>query len=121
MGTACAARRAPFVAVREAVWIVEPQYGIVVESAIPLGEFFDGLASSAVFDGRLRAPLLHQWLALGGALPAHCVLCPRPALALGGEWNAHALAVMLMPVYLLFTAGLFNGDMPVTVERATDG
>ena len=108
---------------RESLWVVDTQYGLVVESTIGLADFLGLLAAEQITRQRLRAPLFAEWQQLGGDLPSHCVLCPLPALALGGSWQAQSLSIMTLPVYLTFTAGLFPSDIDTTirVERVGDG
>lgn len=119
---ACSAFGTLFATLRDVVWVVDTQYGIVTESTETVLAFFGVLAESQTSEGLLRSALFREWLRRGGILPTDSVLCPRPALALGGEWHANALAPMSLPVYLLFTAGLFAaGDNAVILQRVSNG
>jgi hypothetical protein len=103
------------------VWVLETQYGILTEATLSIDEILAALAGGEL-DDRLRSGLFSQWHALGGDLSSHCVLCPRPAIALGGEWRADALGVVPVPVYLHFTGGIFADAEPnaVVIQRASD-
>jgi hypothetical protein len=105
--------------VRDDLWLVETQYGQVVESDFTFSKFIDTLAEPATRDEILQAPLFRAWHELGGRLEPTQVLCPTPAPALGGSWAIESLSPMSLPVYLSFTAQLFDaeGDGQVEVRR----
>jgi hypothetical protein len=112
-----------FLADDNQVWVVETQYGIVVEASYGVAEFFDVIVKPEIIRRRLRGQLFAEWIDRGGSLPTDSVLCPRPALALGGEWRCDNLAPVTLPVYLGFTAGLFTPgtESAVRIERLSDG
>jgi len=91
----------------------------VVESSFTIQEFIVELSTPDVRVEELREDLFKQWNRCTGPLPASSVLCPTPALALGGSWDVSTLSVMTCPVYLSFTGQLFapDSEMPAEVQR----
>ena len=108
-----------FLAVDERVWLIETQYGIVVEASYTVAGFFDVIVRPEIIQRRLRGELFAEWVDRGGVLPADSVLCPRPALPLGGAWRCDSLAPVTLPVYLGLMFGMFEAgtDSAVRVER----
>ncbi len=105
-----------FAAAGDAVWVVDPQHGEVVESDIPLRDIFDVLAEPATRERFLRESLFEDWRELHGGTLGTCILCPSPAPALGGDWSLTSLQAMSLPVYLSFTAQLFGNTPAGQVE-----
>jgi hypothetical protein len=106
------------------VWIVDTQYGIVVETAYSVAEFLEALTSRDLRERWLRSQLFDEWLQRSAdPLPSECVLIPTPALPLGGTWDVQHLAVVSLPVYLMLTANLFTatGADSVEVRRRANG
>jgi hypothetical protein len=103
-----------------ALWVVDTQEGIVVESDLTIGEFLDNLTSPSLLHGSLRAGLFRDWLDRNGELPAASVLSVVPALPLGGRWSVEALRPVSLRVHVAFSASLFTpqGDTPVELRRA---
>jgi hypothetical protein len=103
----------------EEVWVIDPHHGQVVESNIPLGELFDTLAEPGLREEFLKESLFADWLELGGEEPVEHILCPTPVPALGGNWSLASLRPMSLPVFLSFTAQLFDqqGKHRVEVRR----
>jgi len=101
------------------VWVIDAQEGIVVESDLSVAELLHQVTSGELLRGSLRASLFQAWNDRSGALPPESVLCPTPALPLGGTWSADTLARVSLPVYLAFTSSLFrpDGDTPVELRR----
>ncbi len=101
------------------LWLVETQYGQVVESDFTFPQFIDTLAGPGTRDEILQASLFRHWHELGGRLEPTEVLCPTPAPALGGSWSLETLSPMSLPVFLSFTVQLFDaeGDGQVEVRR----
>jgi len=115
----CSAFGTLFLTGGEDLWIIDTQYGQVIESDWPLAMFINSLAEQEQRDDFLHESLYKDWLALGQILPNTSVLCPTPALALGGQFDLISLSIMSLSVYLSFTAQLFepNSDMPAEVRR----
>jgi len=109
-----------FLLAGDTVWVVETQYGSVTESTTPLDEFFDLLAEDSVYEERLHASIVRRWTEMMGPIPSQHVLCPQPAIALGGAWHLDSLSSISLPTYLGFMAGLFShsGDNAVIINRA---
>jgi hypothetical protein len=104
------------------VWVVDTQEGVVVQSNLSIVELILQLTTPELIRGSLRGELFAQWIDRCGALPSRSVLCPTPALALGGSWAVESLAPVTLAVYLAFTSALFQpqGSVPVDV-RMLDG
>lgn len=97
------------------IWILDPQYGQIVESEMEIGECLEVLAR----DKWLHAELFHRWKANAVApLGPFEVLTTVPLLALGGSWES-PLHPEPLEVFLGMTAGLFDpeGSSPAEVRR----
>ena len=90
------------------VLVLETQYGSVVESDMDISEVLNLYTDDAFRSEELREPLFQRF---GHGLAPTSVLCPCPAIALGGQWDL--VEEMSAHVYLAFTAGLV---MPLVVE-----
>lgn len=103
----------------EDVWVIDTQYGEVVESDQTIQRFIETLATPGSRDEILRKPLFDLWNEMVGGVPPSSVLCPTPAIPLGGTWTVTSLSVMSLPVYLSFTGQMFSpdGGMPAEVRR----
>jgi len=103
----------------EDVWIVDTQYGQVVESDDTIEDFIGVLATPDCRETVLREPLFKLWNEVVGGLPPTSVLSPTPALPMGGRWSVDTLNIVTLAVYLSFTAQLFGpeGGTPVEVHR----
>jgi hypothetical protein len=101
------------------VWIVDTQYGQVIESDFTVPEFICELANAETRETHLRASVFDAWSRMAGPLDSRSVLSPTPAIALGGNWAAASLSVMSLPVYLSFTGQMFapGAGMPAEVRR----
>jgi hypothetical protein len=104
------------------VWVVNTQYGEVMETDFSIQEAIVQCTTPTTREDILRAPLFEIWKQMAGPLPSDSVLSPTPAIALGGAWTASTLSVMTLPVYLSFTGQLFarGGGMPANVHRLAD-
>lgn len=103
----------------EDVWLVDTQYGQIVESDMAIPDVLAELAGSEMREEYLRASLFKAWNRMAGPLDSKSVLCPTPAIPLGGQWSVEALSVMSLPVYLSFTGQMFSpgAGMPAEVRR----
>lgn len=103
----------------EDVWLVDTQYGQVIESDMSIPQLLTQLTDPGSRDEDLRAPLFNFWNRMTGPLDPKSVLCPTPAIPLGGQWSVETLSVMTLPVYLSFTGQLFapGAGMPAEVRR----
>jgi hypothetical protein len=70
----------------EDVWIVDTQYGQVVESGLSIEETLDEIAEPEAREENHES-LFKAWNQLAGSLPDTCVLSPTPAIALAGHWS----------------------------------
>lgn len=103
----------------EDLYLINTQYGEIVESDYSLIEFINDLGNIDTMEEIISAPRFELWKSFGIKLLPKQVLCPTPAIALGGTWDISALKPMNFELYLSFTGGLFsiNGDMPAEVIR----
>ena len=103
----------------EDVWLVDTQYGQVVESDMPITEVLEQFADPQTRDEYLRTPLFQLWNRMTGPLDSKSVLSPTPAIPMGGQWSVETLSVMTLPVYLAFTGQMFapGAGMPAEVRR----
>lgn len=108
-----------FALAKEALWVVDPHYGQVVESDIGLAEFWSMLSEPSLRQDHLREPLFAQWQALNPQPLTDDWLCPTPAIALAGQWQVSTLKPMTPALLLSFTAQLFDasGNNAVEVRR----
>ena len=104
------------------VWIIETHYGSVTETDQTVADTLTLLTEPQIRESRLRESLFREWNAMAGPLTTDCVLCPRPALALGGHWHVSALSQVTQSVYLSFSFSLFHNehDSAVIINRATN-
>lgn len=100
----------------EDLWLIDTQYGQVIESDCTLVEFINDLASEEARE-MLQAELFNQRLRIGGSLNPEEFLCPVPMIPLGGVWDTISLQPMKNSIYLSLTGQLFqkDGDMPAEV------
>ena len=103
----------------EDLWVIDTQYGQVVESDASLAEFFEMICEAELRRDFLREPLWRQWQQLNPAVLRDAWLCPTPAIALGGQWTLASLQTMTPALLLSFTAQLFDAAGPgaVSVRR----
>ena len=103
----------------EALWVIDPHYGQVVESDVGLADFWSMLSEPALRQDHLREPLFAQWRALNPQPLSADWLCPTPAIALAGQWTVSTLKPMTPALLLSLTAQLFdtNGSNAVEVRR----
>lgn len=101
----------------EDLWLIDTQYGEIVESDFSLAEFIIDLCQTETRE-YLREPLFKEWQRLFVSLPFDSYICPVPAISLGGNWNLSSLQTMKAPIFLSFTGQLFSkgGDMPAEVR-----
>lgn len=98
-----------FILAGGAVWIVDTQLGLVVQSDLSVSaSLLEPCKPSS--QQSLRRPLFEAWAKTAGPLKADSVLCPTPALPLGGTWTAANLSVMSMVVYLSFMGQIYAPD-----------
>lgn len=117
----CSAFGALYLTRGEDVWVIDTQEGVVIESDFTVGELLDKLTTEELLRGSLRAAVFADWLDHGGSLPPRSVLCPAPAIALGGTWALESLAPVSLPVYLAFTSALFLPEGSAPVDLRTHG
>ena len=103
----------------EALWVIDPHYGQVVESDVGLADFWPMLSEPTLRRDHLREPLFAQWQALNPQPLIADWLCPTPAIALAGQWRVSTLKPMTPALLLSFTAQLFDagGSNAVAVRR----
>jgi hypothetical protein len=101
------------------VWLIDTQYGQVVESDFSFTEFVNAFADPDIKAEYLKPELFSVWLKMGTALPDDSVLVPTPMIPLGGNWAASSLSVSKLSVYISITGQLFapNAGMPAEVRR----
>ena len=97
-----------FTTTGENVLVLETQYGSVVESNMGIGEVLNLYTDDAFRESELREPIFERF---ENQIAPTSVLCPCPAIALGGQWDI--VQEMSLHEYLGFTAGLV---MPLVVE-----
>ena len=97
-----------FTTTGENVLVLETQYGSVVESDMGIGEVLNLYTDDAFRESELREPIFERF---ENQIAPTSVLCPCPAIALGGQWDI--VQEMSLHDYLGFTAGLV---MPLVVE-----
>lgn len=100
----------------DAIWVINPHYGQIVESDVGLPEFWSMLCEPALRKVHLQEPLFTQWLALNRQPLIADWLCPTPAIALAGDWRVSTLKPMTPAVMLSFTAQLFDASGANAVE-----
>lgn len=100
----------------EALWVIDPHYGQVVESDVSLSNLWSVLSESALRRDHLREPLFAQWQALNPQPLTTDWLCPTPAIALAGHWTVSTLKPMPPALLLSFTAQLFDASGSSAVE-----
>lgn len=103
----------------EDLYLINTQYGEIVESDYSLMEFINDLGNIETMEEIINAPRFKLWKSVGIKLLPKQVLCPTPAITLDGTWDISALRPMNFELYLSFTGGLFsiNGEMPAEVIR----
>ena len=90
------------------VWLIDTQHGQVMASDLSLSEAILRFAEPEFVGAFLYPALWQAWREQSDVpLAASAVLCPVPALALGGSWPPKRWAQMTMSVYLSFTYQLF--------------
>jgi hypothetical protein len=116
---ACSAFGFLFLTRGDDVWLVDTQYGEILEADCSLEEAILQFTQLTTQEEILRSSLFQIWNEMIGLLPSNSVLCPIPAIALGGTWTATTLSVMTLPIYLSFTGQIFtrDGGMPAQVHR----
>lgn len=103
----------------EDLYLIDTQYGEIVESDYSLKEFINSLGSIDIIQEIIKVAQFELWNTIGGKLKANEVLNPTPAIALGGTFEVIFLKPMSLEIYLSFTGGLFSidGGMPAEVIR----
>ena len=103
----------------EDLWIVDTQYGEVIESTVPIVDLINSFADLPMREEYLYESRVKAWLEVSGALDVDCVLSPTPALALGGTLEVTSLRPVKLEVYLGFTSQLFGneGDLAVQIHK----
>lgn len=101
----------------EDLWLVDTQYGQVVESDFTLEVFLNDLAATDTLE-MLQAELFRSWNKLGGSLKPTEFLSPVPLVALGGGWDISSLKPIQTEIFLSMTGQLFQKDegMPAEVS-----
>jgi len=119
---ACSAFGFLMVTTGEDVWLVNTQYGEILETELSIPESLLQCTAPSTREEILQSRLFGLWSQMAGPLPHDSVLSPTPAIALGGTWTATTLSVMTLPVYLSFTGQLFapGGGSPANVHRLAD-
>jgi len=92
------------------VWVVNTQYGEIIESDLSMREAIIDLASPETREELFQESLFQAGNAIAGPLADDSVLCPVPAIPLGGSWSAQTLKQMPLVIYLSFTAQLFGPE-----------
>jgi Domain of unknown function (DUF1851) len=98
------------------LYLVDTQYGQVIDSEPPLDVFLDTAASDVAREDLFRQPLFRQWVELNGPLARTQVLSPTPAPALGGDWALAGLQALHLATYLQLTAQFFGPGTGVAIE-----
>ena len=100
------------------IWLLDPQYGQVVESGLTVEEALESLTK----ERWLRRHLFEDWKKHAQAFAAADVLATVPLLALGGSWDANTLHPEPFEVFLGITAGLHSPEssMPAEVRLLED-
>jgi len=119
---ACSAFGFLMVTTGDDVWLVNTQYGEILETELSIREAILQCTVPTTRAEILRSRLFELWNQMAGPLPHDSVLSPTPAIALGGTWTVTTLSVMTLPVYLSFTAQIFapGGGSPANVHRLAD-
>jgi hypothetical protein len=101
------------------IWLIDTQYGQVVESDFTLTDFANAFADPEIRDEYLKPELFSVWQKMGGELPDDSVLVPTPMIPLGGNWAASSLSPSKLSVYISITGQLFapGSGMPAEVRR----
>lgn len=105
----------------DAVWLIDTQHGQVMASELSLSEALLRFAEPEFVAAFLHPTLWRAWREQSELpLASSAVLCPVPALALGGAWPPKRWAEMTMPVYLSFTFQLFADQNQSAVQVHTE-
>jgi hypothetical protein len=102
----------------EDVWMLEPNYGTVGDTDMPMAEVINMLADPAVREEHLHEKLFEQY---GIPLKPANVLSPTPAIALAGYWSPECLREAQLPEFLSFTAGLVMPQVLADASGGSDG
>ncbi len=100
----------------DVLYLVDTQYGQVIDSEPPLEVFLETAASAVAREDLFRQSLFRQWVELNGPLERTEVLSPTPALPLGGDWVLGQLQPVHLKVYLQLTAQFFGSGTGVEIE-----
>jgi len=103
----------------EDVWLIDTQYGQVVESDFAVAEFIEEFADTETRETYLKPDLFDIWNKMVGHLPDDAVLSPTPMIPMAGDWAPSSLSAMSMSVYISITGQLFapGAGMPAQVRR----
>ena len=105
----------------EDLWLVDSQYGQIIESDFTLEDFFNDTATTEALE-MLRFDLFEYFTNLGGRLGEDEFLTPAPMCALGGDWDISTLIKMKSANYVAFTGQLFlkGSETPAEIFYLND-
>jgi hypothetical protein len=105
-----------FVATDEELYIVDTQYGQVIEAEPDIADFLEIATGPDAREDIFREALFRQWLEIHEPLPPADVLAPTPYLPLGGSWALETLKPVKLAVYLGLTGQLFGPGTGLEID-----
>jgi hypothetical protein len=105
-----------FVVAGEDLYLVDTQYGQVIDSEPDLEYFLEAASSRETREELFHEPLFQTWVEHNEPLEPTDVLSPTPALPLGGEWVASQLQPAHLSVYLQLLAQCFGPGTGAEIE-----
>jgi hypothetical protein len=105
-----------FVATDEDIYIVDTQYGQVIEAEPDIADFLEIATGEDARADIFREGLFRQWVEINEPLAAADVLAPTPYLPLGGSWALETLKPAKLEVYLGLTGQLFGPGTGLEID-----
>jgi Domain of unknown function (DUF1851) len=105
-----------FVIAGEDLYLVDTQYGQVIDSEPDLEYFLDAASAKETREELFHEPLFQTWVELNDGLKPTDVLSPTPALPLGGDWVLDQLQPAHLRVYLELLAQCFGPEAGAEIE-----
>jgi hypothetical protein len=105
-----------FVATDEDLYIVDTQYGQVIEAEPDIADFLEIATGHQARADIFREPLFRQWAEINGALDPADILAPTPYLPLGGSWAVETLKPAKLQAYLGLTGQLFGPGTGLEID-----
>jgi hypothetical protein len=105
-----------FVATDEEIYIVDTQYGQVIEAEPDIADFLEIATGHDARSDIFREALFRQWVEMNEPLAPTDVLAPTPYLPLGGTWALESLKPVNLQAYLGLTGQLFGPGTGLEID-----